>query len=89
MFINKKIFTDPLYLNKANPFPIFSSAGRYDFLTKKLRSEAIKLLNDDELYVKLLNSEKYENIFKEIRNIDIDDSFKSSKKYKFGSYIYM
>lgn len=51
----------------------------YDTIDKK--NLINKLLNDDELYVKLLNSEKYENIFKEIRNIDIDDSFKSSKKY--------
>lgn len=51
----------------------------YDTMDKKTLIN--KLLNDDELYVKLLNSEKYENIFKEIRNIDADDSFKSSKKY--------
>lgn len=39
-----------------------------------------RLLNDDELYVKLLNSGKHDNIFKELNN-NINDSFKSNKKY--------
>lgn len=70
LFINKKIFMDPLYLNKANPFPIFSSAGRYDFLTKKLKSEAIKLLNDDDSYD--------ENIEGEIFHVSIMPYFQTS-----------
>lgn len=39
-----------------------------------------RLLNDDEFYVKLLNTGKYENIFKQLNN-NINDSFKSNKKY--------
>jgi hypothetical protein len=35
------IFSDPLYLNNANPFPIFSTQGRYDYLTRISR-DAIK-----------------------------------------------
>jgi hypothetical protein len=39
-----------------------------------------RIVNDDELYVKLLNSGKYDNIFQELNN-NINDSFKSNKKY--------
>jgi hypothetical protein len=33
------IFSDPLYLNNANPFPIFSTQGRYDYLTRFSRDK--------------------------------------------------
>ncbi len=31
---------DPLYLNNANPFPLFSASGRYDYLARASREEA-------------------------------------------------
>lgn len=34
------VFSDPLYLNNANPFPLFSASGRYDFLARTSRREA-------------------------------------------------
>lgn len=54
------VFPDPLYLNNANPFPIFSTQGRYDYLTRISR-DAIKefifngedincLLEDDKIF---------------------------------------
>lgn len=39
LLLMKNVFSDPLYLNNANPFPIFSSQGRYDYLTRILRDE--------------------------------------------------
>lgn len=43
------LFADPLYLNNANPFPLFSSEGRYDKLTRISREEIKEfLLHGDE-----------------------------------------
>ncbi len=48
VFLNQLLIADPLYLNSANPFPLFSSAGRYDLLTRKARAESRKFLNKED-----------------------------------------
>jgi hypothetical protein len=49
LFSNRLIFADPIYLNSANPFPIFSASGRYDHLTRRARQETRKfILNNNE-----------------------------------------
>lgn len=54
-----KILSDPLYLNNANPFPLFSSEGRYDRLSsisrKKIKEfilngEDIEYIKDDKIF---------------------------------------
>jgi hypothetical protein len=42
------VFGDPLYLNNANPFPIFSSQGRYDYLTRASRDKIKEFIFNGE-----------------------------------------
>ena len=40
LFFFGHICPDPLYLNSANPFPLFSASGRYDYLARVSLKEA-------------------------------------------------
>jgi hypothetical protein len=52
------IFSDPLYLNNANPFPVFSTQGRYDYLTRVSRDKIKEFIFHGDSIDNVLNDDK-------------------------------
>ncbi len=52
------IYADPIYLNNANPFPIFSTQGRYDYLTRISRDKIKEFILNDRSIDEVSNDDK-------------------------------
>lgn len=62
LFFFLNIVSDPIYLNNANPFPLFSSQGRYDQLTRVSRDEIKEfILHGDDICLTKSNRKFHAN----------------------------